>query len=225
MVLKFLRGQDRERLDRIEARVQVMNQLARYEFDLAMSALLGEVVAQDVNDDLRSTDQKVNALEREIRRELAVHASVFGGIDTPAVLLYMSIVKDIERIGDYAKNLLDLALDGASFADLPETGHWRQLAEEISRYIEDAAATFQARDTSRARALLTRGSKLLDVFDGGVTALVRGEDTGGQAVARALAYRYVKRVVAHLMNVLSAVIMPLDRIDFFYEDPEDRVDR
>jgi hypothetical protein len=43
-----------------------------------------------------------------------------------------------------------------------------------------------------------------------------------QAVPRALAHRYLKRVVAHLMNLLTAVIMPLDRLDYFDEDPEDR---
>lgn len=225
MVLKFLRGQDRERLDRIEAKVQRMIEHDRYEFDLAMSALMGDVVAADVNDDLRSTDQKVNKLEREIRRELAVHASVFGEMQTPAVLVYMSIVKDMERVGDYAKNLLDLALDGATFADVDDAAEWRRLATEISRYITDAGDAFLARDGQRARQLLTRGSDLLDVFDDGVTALVRADDTGPQAVARALAFRYLKRVVAHLMNMLSAVIMPLHSIDFFYEDPEDRVDR
>lgn len=225
MVLKFLRGQDRERLDRIEVKVQTMLELDRYQFDLAMSALLGRVVAADVNDDLRSTDQKVNQLEREIRRELAVHASVSGGIHTPAVLVYMSIVKDIERIGDYAKNLLDLALDGATFTDVPDTDEWERLATEVSQYITDAGDSFQARDADRARRLLTHGSDLLDIFDDRVTLLVRGEDAGAQAVARALAHRYLKRVVAHLMNLLSAVIMPLHSIDYFYEDPEDRVDR
>lgn len=225
MVLKFLRGQDREWLDRIETKVQRMIEHDRYQFDLAMSALMGDVVAADVNDDLRSTDQKVNQLEREIRRELAVHASVFGEMQTPAVLVYMSIVKDMERVGDYAKNLLDLAIDGATFADVDDAAEWRRLATEISRYITDAGDAFLARDGERVRQLLTRGSDLLDVFDDGVTALVRGDDTGPQAVARALAFRYLKRVVAHLMNLLSAVIMPLHSIDFFYEDPEDRVDR
>ncbi len=225
MVLKFLRGQDRERLDRIEVKVQKMIEYDRYQFDLAMSALLGKVVAADVNDDLRSTDQKVNGLEREIRRELAVHASVSGGIHTPAVLVYMSVVKDIERIGDYAKNLLDLALDDATFTDVPDAEEWERLATEISAYIADAGDTFQARDADRARRLLTRGSDLLDIFDDRVTQLVRGDDAGAQAVARALAHRYLKRVIAHLMNLLSAVIMPLHSIDYFYEDPEDRVDR
>jgi hypothetical protein len=41
-------------------------------------------------------------------------------------------------------------------------------------------------------------------------------------VARALALRYLKRIVAHLTNVLSSIVMPLDRIDYFDEDPEDR---
>jgi phosphate uptake regulator len=225
MVLKFLRGQDRERLDRIEAKVQRMIELDRHEFDLAMSALMGEVVAAEVNDELRSTDQKVNQLEREIRRELAVHASVFGEMQTPAVLVYMSIVKDIERIGDYAKNLLDLALDGASFVDVPDTAEWQRLRGEVSEYIADAADAFLTRNPGRARTLLTRGSDLLDIFDDRVTELVSANDPGNQAVARALAHRYLKRVVAHLMNLLSAVVMPLHSIDFFYEDPEDRVDR
>jgi phosphate uptake regulator len=225
MVLRFLRGQDRERLDRVEAKVQRMIAYDRDEFDLAMSGLLGKVVAAEVNDELRSTDQKVNQLEREIRRELAVHASVFGGIDTPAVLVYMSIVKDIERVGDYAKNLLDLAIDGADFSTVPTADLWTQLAAEISQYIVDSGDTFRTRDVERARRLLTRGGQLLDIFDERVTALVREPDPGPQAVARALAHRYLKRVVAHLMNLLSAVTMPLDSIDFFYEDPEDRVDR
>jgi hypothetical protein len=51
---------------------------------------------------------------------------------------------------------------------------------------------------------------------------VRGEDDRPHAVARALARRYLKRIVAHLTNVLSAVVMPIDRLDYFDEDPEDR---
>lgn len=225
MVLRFLRGQDRERLDRVEAKLQRMLVHTRHEFDLAMAALLGEVVPEEVNDELRSTDQKVNQLEREVRRELAVHASVFGAIHTPAVLVHMSIVKDVERVGDYAKNLLDLALDGARFAEAPDADEWRGLTTEIGRYILDSGEVFHTRDEAHARRLLTRGSELLDVFDDGVTGLVGAEDPGPQAVARALAYRYLKRVVAHMMNLLSAVIMPVHSIDYFYEDPEDRVDR
>lgn len=223
MVFKFLRGEGSERLESIEAKVQTMLAHDRHEFDLAMSALLGEVVAQEVNEELRSTDRKVNRLEREIRRGLVVHSSVFGGIDSPAVLVYMSIVKDIERVGDYAKNLLDLARDGANFAAAPDAGEWRRLAEVISRYIADTGEAFRSRDAERSRKLRSDGDALLALFDERVSALIRLEEAGVQAVPRALAHRYLKRVVAHLMNVLSAVIMPVDRLDYFDEDPEDRL--
>lgn len=222
MVFKFLRAEGRERMEGIEARVQSMLKYDREEFDLAMSALMGRVRAEDVNQQLRDTDQKVNRLERQIRRELVVHASVFGGIQSPAVLVYMSVVKDIERVGDYAKNLLDLAADGADFSQAPDAEEWERLWKEISEFIVEAGDAFQRRDAERSRALRQRGDELLDLFDERVSELIRSEDCGAQAVPRALAHRYLKRVVAHLMNMLSAVIMPLDRIDYFDEDPEDR---
>jgi phosphate transport system protein len=80
----------------------------RVVFDLAMSILLDGVDWKSVRREIKATDQRVNEGEREIRRDLVVHASVVGAIDTPAILVYMSIVKDIERIGDYGKNLRDL---------------------------------------------------------------------------------------------------------------------
>lgn len=224
MIFRFFEGKGGQHLESIEVKVQEMLSLDRRELELAMSALLGDVAAEDVNAELRSADREVNQLEREIRRELVVHASVFGGIQSPAVLIHISIVKDIERVGDYAKNLLDLALQGARFGELQESTEWRSLAVELQRYVGETGEAFQARDASRCRTLLQQGDAMLKRFDGSVTALVRGDDTETQAVSRALAYRYLKRVVAHLMNVLSSVTMPLDRLDSFDEDPEDRID-
>jgi phosphate uptake regulator len=222
MPFKFFWGESARPMDRIEAKVQEMLTHNRYEFDLAMSALLGDVVPKEVNDDLRLADRKVNRLEREIRRELIVHSSVFGGIDTPVVLVYMSIVKDVERVGDYAKNLLDLALDGANFGTLPDVDEWRRLAKEISKFIVDSGAAFRTRDAKECRSIRATGDELLVRFDTRVSALVKAEDVGEQSVARALAYRYLKRVVAHLMNLLSAVVMPLDQLDYYIQDPENR---
>ncbi|MFP4311856.1 MAG: PhoU domain-containing protein [Nitriliruptoraceae bacterium] len=208
-----------DRLDTIEETLQRMLADDRVVFDLAMSTLLDGVSWKGVKREIKATDQRVNDGEREIRRDLVVHASVVGAIDTPAILVYMSIVKDVERIGDYGKNLRDLARDGADLSAFPA---WHETRAEISQMIADTAAAFRDRDAARARELLARGDELLDEFDRTVSAIVRGEDDRPQAVARALAARYLKRVVAHLMNVLSAIVMPIDRLDYFDEDPEDR---
>jgi phosphate uptake regulator len=222
MAFRFRREGDAERLDRIEATLQQMITDDVHAFELAMSALLGERSPHEIGAELRATDHGVNAAEREIRRELVVHASVQGAIDTPAILIYMSIVKDIERIGDYAKNLFDLAVDGADLSTGLHTGEITSLATEIPAFLTEAAEVFAARDEERAKRLLHRGDGLLDRFDERVSSLVREEHPDHQAVAVALAHRYLKRIVAHGMNVLSAVVMPVDRLDYFDEDPEDR---
>jgi phosphate transport system protein len=224
MPFGFLRNPGGDRLERVEATFQRMFADDRHAFDLAMAALLGGAAPKSVGSELRATDRRVNEAEREIRRELVVHASVQGTVDTPAVLVYMSIVKDVERIGDYAKNIFDLAADGVSLHDDPDAEALLELRNEVSRMISDVAEIFRDSDTGRARETLTRGDELLDDFDERVSALVRGTDQGPHAVATALLHRYLKRVVAHLMNVLSAVVMPVDRLDYFDEDPEDRKD-
>lgn len=118
--------------------------------------------------------------------------------------------------------IFDLAADGARLLEGPEAATLRQLRDEISRFIAEAGEVFAARDAERARPLLARGDALLDAFDERVSALVRGDGPALGAVAQALLYRYLKRIVAHLMNVLSAVVMPVDQLDYFDEDPEDR---
>lgn len=211
-----------DRLERIEATLQRMFTDDRHAFDLAMSSLVAGADPRTVGPELRATDHRVNEAEREIRRELVVHASVHGGIDTPAVLIYMSIVKDVERIGDYAKNLYDLSSDGADLTTSPAAGRYVTLRDEVSRLISDAAAAFGSRDLDASRGLLDRGDRMLDDFDEAVSVLVRDESPSRTAVAEALTYRYLKRIVAHLLNVLSAVVMPIDQLDYFDEDPEDR---
>ncbi len=222
MVLKFLRGEEEGRLDRIEATLQQMLVDDAHAYELAMSTVLEGVSPHDVGRELRATDHRVNEAEREIRRELVVHASVHGGIDAPAVLVYMSIVKDIERVGDYAKNLFDVAADGGQLHEVPDVADLRGLRDRVGVLMDQAAGAFADRDADAARQLMGEGDALLDQFDAHVSALVRGDDQGPQAVARALVHRYLKRIVAHLMNVLSSVVMPIDRIDYFDEDPEDR---
>jgi len=221
MVFSFLRrgsGSD-DRLDHIEATIQQMLADDREAFDLAMSALLGDVEPKAVRKKIKATDLRVNEGERSIRRELVVHASVVGSFDSPALFVYMSIVKDIERIGDYAKNLLDLSRDGANLGHHPD---WRARWQEAAEMITATAEAFEARDLARARALMSKGDELLDRYDDEVSELVKHGHGQPEAVARALALRYFKRIVAHLTNVLSSIVMPLDRIDYFDEDPEDR---
>jgi phosphate transport system protein len=169
---------------------------------------------------LRTTDHQVNLGEQEVRRQLLVHLAVAGPTDAPAVLACMSVVKDVERIGDYAKSLMRLASMGVDFSSAPDREVLVADFDAAVGILPEAAEAFAARDGDRARALVARCEDLFTTCNEAVEAQVASDRPGHHAVPRALTYRHLKRIVAHTTNLLSAVVMPLDQLDHF--DEEDR---
>jgi Na+/phosphate symporter len=217
MVMSFFRRSDDSGIDLIEAQVQRMVTDARHTFDLAMNALTGGSVAS-VGDEVRRTDRRINVTEMEIRRELVVHFSVHADGDATAMLVFMNMIKDLERIGDYNKNVFDLAEEGVSFVDADDLERILGFRDEISSRIALMGEILTTRDSERARAFIARGNVMRHEFDDLVTELVHSTSVANHAVPRALLYRFLKRITAHSLNVVTAVVMPVDRLDYFDED-------
>ena len=60
--------------------------------------------------DIYAMDKKINEFERDVRRKVMTHLAVSGNEDLGSGLILVSVVIDIERIGDYTKNIYDLAV-------------------------------------------------------------------------------------------------------------------
>ncbi len=222
MVMSFFRRPEEGGLEQIDAQVQRMVNDARHTFDLAMSAVTGGAV-ETVAEEVRRTDRQINLTEMEIRRALLVHASVHGATDTPEVLVFMNMVKDLERIGDYNKNIFDLAEEGVSLAGSPDLEEILALRDEVSSRIALMGEILATRDEERARAYISRGDELRRGFDEKVRALIHSTEPGVLAVPRALLFRFLKRISAHSLNVVSAVVMPVDQLDYFDESEDTRL--
>lgn len=220
MVMSFFRS-DEGGISQIESQVQRMIADARHTFDLAMNAVTGGAV-ETVADEVRRTDRQINVTEIEIRRELLVHISVHGTADAGEMLVFMNMIKDLERIGDYNKNIFDLALEGVSFSGAEDLEQILGFREELSSRIALMGEILDTRDEDRARAYIERGDQLRREFDGLVNELVHATAPALAAVPRALLYRFLKRVAAHCANVVTAVVMPVDRLDYFDEDDDTR---
>ena len=220
MVMSFFRS-DEGGISQIESQVQRMIGDARHTFDLAMNAVTGGAV-ETVADEVRRTDRQINVTEIEIRRELLVHISVHGTADAAEMLVFMNMIKDLERIGDYNKNIFDLALEGVSFSGAEDLEQILGFRDELSSRIALMGEILDTRDEDRARAYIERGDQLRREFDGLVNELVHATAPALVAVPRALLYRFLKRVAAHCANVVTAVVMPVDRLDYFDEDDDTR---
>ncbi|OGD79150.1 MAG: hypothetical protein A2Y64_08415 [Candidatus Coatesbacteria bacterium RBG_13_66_14] len=174
--------------------------------------------------DIYGRDRFVNHLNREIRRLIAEHLVVNPGDDPIAGLVLLNVNIDLERVGDFTKNLFEVA---KSYAGPILESKYHRLAEllDIEELVmEDFALTRKAFvdfDSAAAHQVCDNHRKLapkttelineLFVFTG-----VSVKD----AVMAVLVCRYSKRINAHLMNVASTVINPFDWVSYQYDgDP------
>lgn len=181
----------------------------------AVSSLRSE---EPLADDIYQRDRQLNKYERSVRRKIVTHLSVSSNPDISMGLVLTAIVIDIERIGDYTKNIAELA------AGLPKAFDALELEEEVLRLegivtemFGDVKTALKASDEARARKVMVRHTEVAEVTERDVRRLRDSEALSGRsghAVTVALHLRYLKRVSAHLKNVATSVVNPYHRIGF-----------
>ena len=105
--------------------------------------------------DLHRSDVRVNQLQRHIRKQVVAHLSVSGNRpDVPYSLLLMSLVKDVERIGDYAKNLADIHdIRSGALAEDEITLELREIRRDVEESFKALSrGIWQLRPRARHRA-------------------------------------------------------------------------
>lgn len=164
-------------------------------------------------------DVQVNKLQRTIRKQVIAHLSIKGNTaDLPYCLLLMSLVKDVERLGDYAKNLADIV---ELRPDPPPENEVIAELREIRAGVESAfAATadvFAKSDRERAIALIREGKSLAHRCEALLEKIAGSNYDARFTTAAVLGARYYKRIGGHVLNVLSSVVMPLHKLDYYDE--------
>jgi|GEM_PF-6625375 len=160
MVLAFFRNDSSDgNFDSIVSKSVGMLGDARHSFDLATLALLTDADPATVAKDIRDTDMRINEVEHELRSELVVHVSVQGSADIGSVLGFTLLVKKIERIGDQAKSILELAeagvnLSGSSDVQAKKLCHLRSTTATSSGPSPTCSALF-APQQSLSRTSMT----------------------------------------------------------------------
>lgn len=172
----------------------------------------------DVREHLRTQDVEVNRLERSIRKRVVSILSIRKSVDVPYCLLMMSLVKDVERIGDYAKNLTEVTEISGPLPDDPLVNELHVIRMAVETLAKEAASVFERSDKEQATELTRQGRSRAKQCDQLVAKIAASDLPAGTAVKMAVAVRFFKRIESHLLNIISSVIMPLHKIDYFDED-------
>ena len=205
-------------LDSVDAKLGEMLTNSSHMFDLSMSCLLGDTNIDSVKENLYSTDKLINELHRNVRRELILHSAVNSrNLDVPLLLAYMTMSKDIERIGDYCKNLFEIAETGNSFTKGDDLDYLISLRDNISGFIVSLQTCLSIDEESKVQELISSGAELGKEIDEKITSLLEDKLKVEYPVATTLFYRYLKRINLHIVNAATAIIMPIDKIDYIGE--------
>lgn len=189
----------------------------RHAFDAACSALIGGAEPDSVRKDLLETDKRIDRLEQSIRRQIVIHASVHGAAQIPEMMVLMSVAKDAERIGDYAKNLFALTANHTAPTGTAHHDNLQKLREQVSKLLADAPDVYGQQDKARADAFINEASVSIDECETRMIEIFQMEKCTGYDAACVLAFRHIRRVAGHVQNVITAVVNPIDTIDFHDE--------
>lgn len=223
MILEFFRRGDSS-MDQIDARVATMINDARHSFDLATAAVLSGADSAQMRDEVEKTDERINLAEQQLRQELVVHVAVQGSSDIGTVLGLTLLIKKIERIGDQAKNILDLTDEGVSLVDASDIDGFLSDRTIISDMFTETAGLLTDPAPEKVADFRRRADDLRHNCEGKVREFMHSDEPGHYAVPRAILYRYWKRIVANLMGVVTTAVEPVQNIDYLDDGSSDITD-
>jgi len=198
------------------------------EMFLAAASSLREHDDARIELDIYAKDQLINAYEREVRRKVLTHLVLSSSRNIAAGLALVSIVIDIERIGDLTKNIVDLALNhpgrlecGSLEVDI------RKIETTVKTMFTLLIEAFPDGDEDKAKEVMSehwwiarRADEILNIL----IARSAPDLVCNEAVSTALYVRFLKRISAHLMNIASSIVNPFDRIGFREGDLDNPAD-
>jgi len=195
-----------------------MLRLTREMAEIVRPRVFDNLLSLEKRKEISARDIEVNKLERSIRRRLVAHLTMHGS-KAPFCLLLFSLVKDAERIGDYVKNIAEVErLGGAEIPDGPLKDELTDLIDQATRFHAETPEILARQDRERAVELIREGQAAHKRSDALLVELAKSDFNAGQTTSLVLLTRFYKRISAHTVNILSSIVMPVHKVDYFDEE-------
>ncbi|WP_299612839.1 phosphate signaling complex protein PhoU [uncultured Tateyamaria sp.] len=153
-------------LEAIQAQIMKMGGLVE-------NAILEAAISLETRDEeraekVRKGDKAIDELEELINEEAArvIALRAPTAIDLRLVLSVIKVSANLERIGDYAKNLAKRTSVLSQMAPVNDSaGALRRMAKEVERMLKDALDAYVARDAELAQDVIDRDSEVDQMYN------------------------------------------------------------
>lgn len=202
-------------------KLDTMLELSGLMFTYTIGVVVEGKNGADPNVELFGRDKRINELMRKIRRRVVTRLSVGGRrSEVPTAMIFMNAVKDAERIGDYVKNIYEIADISGDAPDRDLYREWLgERAERIAALIAATREAFVDSDDEGAARVIADARKLSKECEAAIREITEWSSNVRDAVCLVLGLRFYKRIVSHLSNIATTIVMPVDLLDF-HDEPD-----
>jgi len=166
-------------------------------------------------EDIYRIDRELNRMQIKVRKNVLEHLAINPAQDIIPSLILTTIVIDIERIGDFSKNLIELS---HKFPE-PLTGKYIESIKDLEGRVQDnfrkVIDVYKDKDKELGSQAMDELILIAKECHSILEGLIDSEHLYfKEGIIYALLSRYLKRISAHLKNVASSVVNPFHRLGY-----------
>ncbi|HXK50654.1 MAG TPA: PhoU domain-containing protein [Clostridiales bacterium] len=194
----------------------------RQTFEHPQTALTPEDIEK-----VRKKDFLLNHFEKSIRKKVFEHIAINDKEEQQlsTAFILTTIVNNFERIGDYSKNISEIAEIKRMLKDEEWNVRLKEYSDKIKEIFQDTLNAFKNADYDLARKVIDVHFEIKSRINEDLVVIATKEPplTVNYA-AYALFLRYSKRISSHLMNIATSITNPIDKIGYYVGDEGDDID-
>ncbi|MFH1450498.1 MAG: PhoU domain-containing protein, partial [archaeon] len=170
---------------------------------------------KNIVDIIDEEDERINDYAQKLRTRIMEYLAANSAPDVPSALILTSIIIDLERLGDYTKDLARLTL----FKPVEMKGKYFtaicNIKNKILKVFELTSSAFENKNKDEAIEAMDMHDQVKKLTDELLIKLEKDEALEGHyGVVYALYLRFFRRVSAHLQNIASSVVAPFPYLGF-----------
>lgn len=189
---------------RLEQDVLRMGALVEQTFRLSHQALFERnlAVAKEISD----IDDRIDVFYRKIELDCATVMTLQSPVaqDVRVISAFMQLVRDLERIGDYAEDLSELAIKLFSYPPHPCMAEVEAMSNHAQAMLAASLVALADLDASAGKTVKQLDDKVDDAYDELYNTLAYQRDIKGVVepiVLLALVIRHLERMADHAANI------------------------
>jgi phosphate transport system protein len=164
-------------------------------------------------------DKKLNSLEIDVRKKILKHLSINPSQDINPSLVLVTIVVDIERLGDYSKNLIEVSHKYPKPLKGKYIERIKDLEGKVQIYFKKTIEIFKEQRKESGKEITEKLSELIDECQKLLEELIEDNSLNSkEGIIYSLLVRHLKRISSHVRNVCSSIVNPFYRLGYKPDD-------